>query len=387
MLDPARPTPSVEALLHAFLPAKFIDHTHADAVLARRRSARLGAARPRSLRRSRALHPLRDAGVRPREAGRGARARALRAGREPSVMVLDKHGIFTWGATAKESYERMIADVTRAERWLDARPAPRLATHDREPLARRVRAQSPRSFRGALARAAGQRWLCTFAHEPRAARASATATTSRASRRGAAPRPITCIRTKPRPARRSATSNPDDDTRRDHDRGRARRLRERVPRPTSGAARAAHRDTARELDPWPARRALPGPRRAHRRQDARGGEIAADIYEHTTGVIERRRGPRRLRARERARPLRRRVLEPRAGQARRRETPRPGPLVGTIALVTGAASRHRPRDRARAARAGAHVVLTDEDAAALERAAAPLVESFRQQRRRRSLAT
>src|SRR5690606_28671119 len=33
MLDPKSPTPSVEALLHAFLPAKFVDHTHADAVL------------------------------------------------------------------------------------------------------------------------------------------------------------------------------------------------------------------------------------------------------------------------------------------------------------------------------------------------------------------
>src|SRR4029077_11591402 len=34
MLDPSGPTPSVEALLHAHLPGKFIDHTHADAVLA-----------------------------------------------------------------------------------------------------------------------------------------------------------------------------------------------------------------------------------------------------------------------------------------------------------------------------------------------------------------
>lgn len=34
MLDPSGPTPSVEALLHAHLPGKFVDHTHADAVLA-----------------------------------------------------------------------------------------------------------------------------------------------------------------------------------------------------------------------------------------------------------------------------------------------------------------------------------------------------------------
>src|SRR5687768_3975150 len=33
MLDPASPTPSVEALLHAVIPGRFVDHTHADAVL------------------------------------------------------------------------------------------------------------------------------------------------------------------------------------------------------------------------------------------------------------------------------------------------------------------------------------------------------------------
>src|SRR5690606_12670266 len=34
LLDASAPTPSVETLLHAFLPAKFIDHSHADAILA-----------------------------------------------------------------------------------------------------------------------------------------------------------------------------------------------------------------------------------------------------------------------------------------------------------------------------------------------------------------
>src|SRR5690348_14533247 len=34
LLDASAPTPSVETLLHAALPARFIDHTHADAVLA-----------------------------------------------------------------------------------------------------------------------------------------------------------------------------------------------------------------------------------------------------------------------------------------------------------------------------------------------------------------
>src|SRR5579863_7067089 len=33
LLDPGAPNPSVETLLHAFLPHKFVDHTHATAVL------------------------------------------------------------------------------------------------------------------------------------------------------------------------------------------------------------------------------------------------------------------------------------------------------------------------------------------------------------------
>ena len=33
LIDPMAPTPSVETLLHAFLPHTFVDHTHATAVL------------------------------------------------------------------------------------------------------------------------------------------------------------------------------------------------------------------------------------------------------------------------------------------------------------------------------------------------------------------
>src|SRR6188508_3145759 len=34
LIDPSAPNPSVETLLHAFLPHKFVDHTHSNAVLA-----------------------------------------------------------------------------------------------------------------------------------------------------------------------------------------------------------------------------------------------------------------------------------------------------------------------------------------------------------------
>lgn len=34
MMDSSGPTPSVETLLHAFLPHKFVDHSHADPIIA-----------------------------------------------------------------------------------------------------------------------------------------------------------------------------------------------------------------------------------------------------------------------------------------------------------------------------------------------------------------
>ena len=58
LIDPMAPNPSVETLLHAFLPHKFVDHTHATAVLEPGRSARRrGALRARSMARAWASCP------------------------------------------------------------------------------------------------------------------------------------------------------------------------------------------------------------------------------------------------------------------------------------------------------------------------------------------
>ena len=111
LLDPVAPNPSVETLLHAFLPHKFVDHTHATAVLSL-------VDQPDG--------PLICADV------YGARmghvpyimpgfALATRAADiydvKPTVegLILHKHGIFTFGATAREAYERMIEMVSLAE--------------------------------------------------------------------------------------------------------------------------------------------------------------------------------------------------------------------------------------------------------------------------------
>ncbi len=152
LLDAGAPTPSVEALLHAFLPARFIDHTHADAVLS-------VADQPNAHDLCRELFgdglvwvPYVMPGF--TLAKRCAEAfDAVAARTKPGVIVLERHGVFTYGETAKESYERMIEAVTRAERFVaDRRATVVMPSVSRDP-ARETRLL-PR-LRGALAKAAG----------------------------------------------------------------------------------------------------------------------------------------------------------------------------------------------------------------------------------------
>ncbi len=113
LLDPMAPNPSVETLLHAFMPHKFVDHTHANAVLSLIDQPN-GAELAQEVYGGRlGFVPYVHAGLRPRQ-GRGRRCST----RNPKVegLILDKHGIFTFGASAREAYERMIEMVTLRRR-------------------------------------------------------------------------------------------------------------------------------------------------------------------------------------------------------------------------------------------------------------------------------
>jgi rhamnose utilization protein RhaD (predicted bifunctional aldolase and dehydrogenase)/NAD(P)-dependent dehydrogenase (short-subunit alcohol dehydrogenase family) len=111
LLDPAAPSPSVELLLHAFAPAKFVDHTHANAVLSL-------LDQPDGRELTREVYGDRLGFVPYHRPGFGlAKAAADILDAEPKVegLLLDKHGIFTFGDTAREAYERMTEMVTLAE--------------------------------------------------------------------------------------------------------------------------------------------------------------------------------------------------------------------------------------------------------------------------------
>ncbi len=115
LLDPASPNPSVETLLHAFLPHKFIDHTHSTAVLALTDQPD-GEAMCREVYGDRvALVPYEMPGF-----GLAKLAAEVHAA-HPDVdgLILLKHGIFSFGFTAEEAYARMIDLVTLAERRIE----------------------------------------------------------------------------------------------------------------------------------------------------------------------------------------------------------------------------------------------------------------------------
>src|SRR6185437_3959642 len=121
LLDSTAPNPSVETLLHAFLPHKFIDHTHSTAVLAITDQPD-GEAIARDVFGKRVAYvPYTIPGF------ALAKSVADIFDKNPDVegLVLLRHGIFTFADDAKTAYERMIEFVTMAEQ--------RLAT-DKKPL-------------------------------------------------------------------------------------------------------------------------------------------------------------------------------------------------------------------------------------------------------------
>ena len=114
LLDPLAPSPSLELLLHAFMPHRFVDHTHANAVLSLIDQPDGAKLCDEVFDGRIGLVPY----VRP---GFGlAKAAAATFDKNPKVegLILDKHGIFSFGGSARESYDRMIDLVSRAEERL-----------------------------------------------------------------------------------------------------------------------------------------------------------------------------------------------------------------------------------------------------------------------------
>jgi len=123
MADPTAPNPSVEAILHANIPFKYVDHTHADAIVTITNNEK-GESLIRKIYKDRVLIvPYIKPGFKLAknicEMTRNADWKNFEG------MILMHHGVFTFADDARTSYERMIHLVSLAEDYLHKQGAPK----------------------------------------------------------------------------------------------------------------------------------------------------------------------------------------------------------------------------------------------------------------------
>jgi rhamnose utilization protein RhaD (predicted bifunctional aldolase and dehydrogenase)/NAD(P)-dependent dehydrogenase (short-subunit alcohol dehydrogenase family) len=126
LLDARAATPSIETFVHVFVPYKFVDHTHPDAILALTNQFDGERLLKEALGEDIAVLRYSPPGF------KLAKAVAAELEKNPAAkaMVLMRHGLLTWGETAKDSYGITVELVARAEQFV--------AQHIRTPLTARA---------------------------------------------------------------------------------------------------------------------------------------------------------------------------------------------------------------------------------------------------------
>ncbi len=118
-VDPAAPRSSIETLLHAFVPARHVHHTHPDGinVLAGTRNGEKLVAE--CFGDEAAWIPY----IRPGFALAKQVGTAVRENPDLKLVVLAKHGLVVWGDTAEEAYRRTIEVINRAVDFVNGKTA------------------------------------------------------------------------------------------------------------------------------------------------------------------------------------------------------------------------------------------------------------------------
>jgi len=117
MIDSKHPRASIETLLHAFLPFKHVDHTHPDAIISLC-CADNGQELAKEIFGDRYVWvPY----VRPGFTLSKMIAEGVRNNPNAELVLMEKHGLVTWGETSEECYAQTIKIISEAEAFIEAR--------------------------------------------------------------------------------------------------------------------------------------------------------------------------------------------------------------------------------------------------------------------------
>ncbi len=369
LFDASAPNPSVETLLHAFLPHAFIDHTHADAILALTNQPDGGELIRQALGDRVVVVPYVMPGFRLAKLA----AEMFEGKPDAEGMVLLKHGLFTFAADARTSYERTIDSVDRAEGFLRSRlrgraapPAPKA-----EATAAAQMARIGPILRGLLSPPSGspdqphRRVILEHRATPELLALVAAPQCASLAARG----PLTpdhVIRTKAQhlfvadpalhdaDALRSQLATAIDGYRARYDAYFAQQVRDK------GVSRS-------KLDPDPRVLLLPGVGIVCAGKTRKDAAIAADIAEHTLRIKAAAEAIGRYEPLDESELF---EMEYWSLEQAKLGKELEKPLARQVALVTGAAGAIGVATCIELAKAGAHVVLGDVDEEGLERARA-----------------
>jgi len=345
LIDPASARPSIETLLHAFLPAKAVLHTHADAILALTNTRGREATVRECFGEDVIVVPYRRPGFR---LSRDV-ADAFDAKPDAAGLVLMNHGLITWGDSVQEAYERHIALVTKAEQWgaAEERRLPGGRSAGFQPASHRLEAGGPAgrmpALRAALRGALGGRIL-EFDDSPEVLEFLSRDDAHRVTQIGPAT-PDHLLYTKRYPLFLNDGDN----------------IKDKLAAWQSAykAHYDAHPSEFSMLEPTPRIVLMSGTGMWTAGKDARAARIVRDIYRHTMRIIagaesvggyETLNDEDAFHAEYWPLELYKLTLLPKEKE-----------LASKVALVTGAASGIGRACAERFAEEGAHVVVTDVD--------------------------
>lgn len=132
LTNPQAPAPSVEAILHAIIPHKYVDHTHADAVVTISNTVG-GEAKIRSIYGDEILilPYIMPGFILARQVYEATRE--LDWGKCRGIILLH-HGVFTFAEDARDSYEQMLHIVTTAEQYIARQKATDFSPVNLDPM-------------------------------------------------------------------------------------------------------------------------------------------------------------------------------------------------------------------------------------------------------------